>query len=128
MKKLYIIHGYGSGPNQNWFPWLKSEMEKMGVEVNALTMPNTDSPTCAEWVGHMESIVKNPDEDTYFVGHSLGCITILQYLNSLPENVKVGGAILVAGFSSPIHFTELNSFFEKPLDKEKIKILRKLFY
>jgi predicted alpha/beta hydrolase family esterase len=125
MQKLYVIHGYGSGPNQNWFPWLKSEVERMGVEVNVLTMPDTNSPICLEWVGHLESVATNPNEDTYFVGHSLGCITILRYLNNLSENAKVGGVVLVAGFASPIHFTELNSFFEKPLDREKIKKITK---
>jgi predicted alpha/beta hydrolase family esterase len=55
------------------------------------------------------------------VGHSLGVITILRYLESLPEDVKIGGAILVAGFPEPIGFKELDSFFRIPLDYEKVK-------
>ncbi|MDQ5893010.1 MAG: serine hydrolase [Patescibacteria group bacterium] len=121
MKKVYIIHGYTGHPDKNWFPWLKSELEKDGVDVNVLAMPNTDAPQYLEWLQHIQSQVVNPDENTYFVGHSLGCITILQYLNSLKDGIKIGGVVLVAGFSTPIHFTELNSFFDVPLDEDKIK-------
>jgi predicted alpha/beta hydrolase family esterase len=72
-------------------------------------------------LSYLQALVTNPDEDTYFVGHSLGCIAILQYLNNLEPGIKIGGAVLVAGFSTPIHFTELNGFFEVPLDESKIK-------
>lgn len=39
-----------------------------------------------------------PDEQTYFVGHSLGCQAIARYLESLSESIKVGGVVFVAGF------------------------------
>jgi uncharacterized protein len=121
MKKLYIIHGYGSGSTNNWFPWLKSEVEKLGVEVIVPDMPHSDAPQFSEWLSHIQAQVINPDEETFFVGHSLGCITIIQYLNNCNPDTRIGGAVFVAGFSSPIHLTELNSFFEIPLDNEKIK-------
>ena len=84
---------------------------------------HSDAPQFSEWLSHIQSQVINPDEETYFVGHSLGCITIVQYINNLNLNIKIGGAVLVAGFVSPIHLTELNSFFDIPLDNEKIKSL-----
>ncbi len=121
MKRVYIIHGYTGHPDRNWFPWLKSELEKEGIDVIVPVLPNAKSPQYSEWLTHMQSVVVKPDLDTYFVGHSLGCIAILQYLNNLSGKEKIGGAILVAGFSTPIHFTELNSFFDVPLDEEKIK-------
>jgi hypothetical protein len=43
-------------------------------------------------------VVGTADEETYFVGHSMGCQTIARFLESLPNDVKVGGAIFVAGF------------------------------
>lgn len=121
MKKVYIIHGYGGNPDKNWFPWLKSELEKLGIAVEVFLMPNTDNPTYDVWLSHLQSNIKNPDIDVYLVGHSLGCISIVQYLNNLKSGSKIGGAILVAGFISPIHFKELNGFFEVPLDDQKIK-------
>ncbi len=123
MKKAYIIHGYGGYPEKNWFPWLKTELEKMGVEVHVPAMPNTDTPEFFLWLSHLQSQINSPDEHTYLIGHSLGCITILQYLNSLPRATKIGGVVLVAAFSKPIHFTELNGFFETPLDEQKIQTI-----
>lgn len=55
------------------------------------------------------------------VGHSLGCITILRFLEGLVENEKVGGVILVAGFTDNLEYKELSSFFQKPIDFSKIK-------
>ncbi len=123
MKKVYIIHGYTGYPDKNWFPWLKLELEKLGIQVFVPAMPHTEAPQYSEWLAYLQSLVQKPDSDTYFVGHSLGCITILQYLNNLSAPIKIGGAVLVAGFSTPIHLTELNSFFGVPLDEVKIKIM-----
>jgi hypothetical protein len=122
MKKVFIIHGYGGYPNKNWFPWLKSELEKSNISVTVLAMPNTESPQLSEWLSYLQLQVANPNENIYFVGHSLGCITILKYLESLPKNIKVGGAVLVAGFIRPIHFHELDNFFQTLLNVKKINM------
>jgi len=121
MKKVIVVHGYGGYPEKNWFPWLKEELEKLGAEVVVPAMPNTDEPKLGEWLPHLKEVVGEPSEDVFLVGHSLGCITVLRYLESLGEGQKVGGVILVAGFAEPIHFTELNPFFEEPIDEERIK-------
>ena len=78
-------------------PWLEEELNIKGFEVIAPQMPNTEYPKIDEWVGFLREKVGEPDENTYFVGHSIGCQTILRYLESL-ENKKVGGAIFVAGW------------------------------
>ena len=49
-------------------------------------------------MAHLAQLVGEPDEQTFFVGHSIGCQTILRYLESLPADKKVGGAVFVAGW------------------------------
>lgn len=120
-KRVFIIHGYGAKPSDNWFPWLKEKLEKKGFEVFVPQMPDTDEPTIQKWLPHFQKIVGECDENTYFVGHSLGTITILKYLESLPANQKAGGVVLVGGFSEAIGFEKLSSFTKKPLDYEKVK-------
>jgi predicted alpha/beta hydrolase family esterase len=120
-KKVFIIHGWEGTPDSNWFPWLKKELESRGYEVAVPQMPNTDEPKFSEWFPQLQKIADSPDEETYFIGHSLGCITILRYLESLPEDTKVGGAVLVAGFPDPIGYEEIISFVGQPVDYEKIK-------
>ncbi|MEK7628244.1 MAG: alpha/beta fold hydrolase [Patescibacteria group bacterium] len=116
MKKVIIVHGWEGKPTSNWFPWLKSELETRGVQTEVPAMPNSELPRESEWLVHLRATIGEPEEDTFLIGHSLGCVTILRYLESLPEGVRVGGAVFVAGFSERIGFPELNNFFSCPVD------------
>ena len=120
-KRVFVIHGYGASPKDNWFPWLKEELEKKGFDVSVPQMPDTDNPTLGKWLPHLRNLVGPCNGNDFFVGHSLGTITILKYLESLSKREKAGGAVLVGGFSESIGFEKLSSFTEKPLDYEKIK-------
>lgn len=121
MKRVFIIHGYTDRPGKNWFPWLQRELEQLGAEVTVPAMPNTLAPWYHKWLNHLQQVVGEVDEDTYFVGHSLGCPTILRFLENLPEGKKAGGAVLVAGFAESIHLTQLNSFTSDQWNDDKIK-------
>jgi len=94
-KRVFIIHGWDGYPEEGWFPWLKKELEQNGFEVFVPQMPEPSAPVIDKWVNHLTEVVNEPDENTYFVGHSIGCQTILRYLETL-DNKKVGGAVLVA--------------------------------
>lgn len=120
-KRLIIVHGYGGSPEENWFPWLKSEAEKLGLEVSVPAMPHTNAPRLDAWLSHLQAVVGTPDRDTYLVGHSLGGTIILRYLETLAPDRRIGGAILVSAFDTEIHFNELNNFTDDPWDNERIK-------
>ena len=96
MKRVFIIHRWGGGPNDDWRPWLKGELESRGYEVSMLSMPDTETPVIEKWVNHLASLVGTPDKDTYFIGHSIGCQAILRYLETV--DTPVGGAVFVAGW------------------------------
>ncbi len=120
-KRVFLIHGWEGYPEEGWRPWLKNELEKRDFTVSAPAMPDTKHPQMEAWLEHLKKIVGTPNKDCYFVGHSLGCITILRYLETLKADQKVGGVVLVAGFTSNLGYKELESFFTKPIDWEKIK-------
>lgn len=92
------MHGWDGYPEEGWFPWLKRELEARGFEVQVPQMPEPGSPRMKYWVPALARAVGAADEQTFFVGHSMGCQTIARYLASLPEGVQVGGAVFVAGF------------------------------
>ena len=132
MKRVFIIHGWSGYPNEGWFPWLKRELEKrkFGVEVPA--MPNPDCPKIDTWIPFLNKLVKEPDLDTYFVGHSIGCQTILRYLEKLEDEIKIGGCVLVAGWFGLNNLTEEEEIIAKPwlntnLDFGKIRKTTKNF-
>lgn len=96
MKRVYIIHGWGGSPREKMNEWLKGELQKRGYEVIVPEMPDTDEPKIKNWVEKIRKIVKNPDKNTYFIGHSVGCQGILRYLETLDLKTQIGGAVLIA--------------------------------
>jgi predicted alpha/beta hydrolase family esterase len=127
MKRVFIIHGWKASPESNWFPWLKNELEKNGIAVEVLAMPYSVHPKCEEWVNYLKEKVGQVDEDVILIGHSLGTITILNYLSVLKEGEKIGGTILVSGSAENPGFEELNSFFETMFDHERMRKASKKF-
>ncbi len=119
-KRVFVIHGYEGLPMHGWRPWLKGELEKKGFKVFVPAMISPHAPTMNEWVKQISLLVDKPTNRDYFVGHSLGCIAILRYFETLDETERVGGAVLVAGFSSNLGFDGFNSFYSKTIHWEKI--------
>jgi len=96
MKKVYIIHGWAMDSNMSWIKWLEKELSKKNIEVHALDMPNANQPKIEEWVDYLKKNVKGLDEESFFVGHSVGCQTILRFLEKEPKELKIGGCVFVA--------------------------------
>ncbi len=120
-KRAFLIHGWGGYPEEGWIPWLKKELETRGFTVYVPAMPDTNHPRMGGWVEHLAKLVGKADEGCYFIGHSLGCITILRYLETLKE--RVGGAVFIAGFASGLGsgYEEIDNFFANQIDWKKIK-------
>ncbi len=98
MKRVFIIHGWSGYPEEGWFPWLKEELKKKGFEVIVPAMPESDEPKIENWVPFLNKLVGISDSNTFFVGHSIGCQTIIRYFETMPEETEIGGAVFVAGW------------------------------
>lgn len=97
-KTIYIIHGWASSPSDCWFPWLKNYLEEKGYTVHVPEMPNPRYPDVSRWIHTLKELTKNIDlSKAYFIGHSLGCYTILRFLEELPKEMHVGGVLCVGG-------------------------------
>ncbi len=119
-KQVFILHGWGDYYNKGWFSWLEKKLKKNGFDAVALNM-KPQPPILEAWKNILSKSVKNLDENTYFVGHSAGVMTILSYISELPENINVGGVVMVAGWTDDLEMDELKNFFEKSLDWNKVK-------
>ena len=95
MKRAFLVHCWGGKPSGGWYSWIQKELLKKGFEVNLLSMPDTDIPRIDSWVNALYNAVGQLDEETYFIGHSVGCQAILRYLEK--QDNKAGGVFLVAG-------------------------------
>src|SRR3989344_3953132 len=98
MKRIFIVHGWDGFPENHWFPWLKKELEKLDFKVIVPKMPDSGNPRINAWVPFLEKSVGNVDENTFFIGHSIGCQTIMRYLEGLDDKQRIGGIVFVAGW------------------------------
>ncbi|HCB35243.1 MAG TPA: hypothetical protein DEP25_01225 [Candidatus Taylorbacteria bacterium] len=121
MKRAFLIHGWDGNPNNHWFPWLALELKARSFDVSAPQMPHAPKPGVKEWLEFLKEYVGKPDKDTYFVGHSLGCIALVRYIELLPKTARVGGCVFVAGFSGRINVPEISEFYSLPFNPEKAK-------
>ena len=125
MQRVFIVHRWSGGPNDDWRPWLKKKLEERGYEVFVPEMPDTEVPVIEKWLSHLRDVVGTPDANTYFIGHSIGCQTILRYLQTI--NTKVGGAVFVAGWFNLENLEDdevkgvARPWIETPVDFEKIR-------
>ena len=107
MNNVYIIHGSYGTPDENWFPWLKSELEKLNCKVFVPKFPTPENQSLDTWMKIFEEYKDELNEDAIIVGHSLGPAFILSILEKL-EETKSGKA----------HFNEVVK-----LTKERKKFL-----
>lgn len=95
MNKIYIIHCWDGTKEDGWYPWLDNELSNENNKVYRLNMPNTANPKIEEWVSFLDKQIETLDDKTYFIGHSIGCQTILRYLQT-KDICKIGGILFVA--------------------------------
>lgn len=95
MKKIFLVHCWDGSSKDGWYPWIARELQKYDVEVERFDMPHTNKPTITEWVSTLSNKVETLNEDTYFLGHSIGCQTIMRFLEN-KELTKIGGILFVA--------------------------------
>lgn len=121
MKKVFLIHGFEGAPNGGWRPWLMAELDKKDVYTSALTMPNPEAPNLAEWLAEIDRALSwgTPDDEIFFVGHSLGVPAILRYLET-HEAQAVKGAVLVSGPAHKTGNAKIESFLSEPYNYGRI--------
>lgn len=128
MKKIYLVHCWDGKSSDGWYPWLAEKISDNNVDLIKFDMPNTACPKIDEWVGTLNSKVDLLDDETYFIGHSIGCQTILRYLET-KEITKIGGILFVAPWLDLLpeaiededSYNTAQPWINTPIDFEKIK-------
>ncbi|MEK7170004.1 MAG: alpha/beta fold hydrolase [Patescibacteria group bacterium] len=87
-RNVFIFHGTGGNPNENWFPWLKEKFEKTGYTVFVPQFPTPEGQSVKAWRKILDGYEEYINKDTIFIGHSLGGLFLLRLLEQLPHKVK----------------------------------------
>lgn len=121
--RVVIVHGAYGSAEENWFPWLRKELEALGHEVIVPQFPTPEGQQVGEWLKILNERVKTFGSDLVMVGHSLGPALILRKLEQLDKPIRA--AFLVSGFIGALglkDFDPINAnFFEKPFDWRRIR-------
>lgn len=118
-KRVLILHGWESNSREHWFREEKQRLERLGHEVLVPDMPNSFCPKQSDWVKVIEMF--KPDGNSILIGHSLGGVAVLRYLEK--AKTRVSKAILIA---TPIRklgqgYEPIENFLDVEFDWEKIK-------
>jgi uncharacterized protein len=118
MNKVLILHAWYSKPEDNWYSWLKKELEIKGNTVSIPLLPTLDSnlpdlQKCLSTILFDCGVTR----DTIIIGHSIGCLIALR----LAERMVFKSTHLVAGWDFNDLTKEHKLFWKTPIDHEKIK-------
>lgn len=128
MKNALILHGTGGSSKENWFDWLRKELEKKEWQVWVPDLPHAENPNIDRY---NTFLLENEDwqfnSESVLIGHSSGAVAILGLLEALPEDVQVDTCFLVGAFKDDLGWDALKQLFIKPFDFAKIKRKAKHF-
>lgn len=130
-KKIIFVHGYTASSQADWYPAIKPELDKLGIDYSIPDLPGGKNPHSADWVEIIRKEVDLSSKPIVLVGHSLGTRAVLLYLDKYQK--KVDTVILIAPLSNDASNAERRGgeaypdFFEYKIDPQKIKRLANKF-
>ena len=117
--KAIILPGNGNTLiTSNWYQYVKSELEKLGLDVIAENMPDPILARKEIWIPFIKDKLSS-DEDSILIGHSSGATAILKYL----EENKCKLAILVGTYHSHLdnELEKKSGYFDELWKWDQIK-------
>lgn len=121
MANVFIVHGAYGHPEENWIPWLRSELENMGHKVSVPRFPTPENQNLKNWMEVWKKHDNDMEEDSIMIGHSIGCAFLLHVIENLKRPIRT--SFFVSGFADKLNnnFDELNRTFYARFDWNKIK-------
>jgi len=128
---VVVVHRWSGKSSVDWYPWLTTELGKLGVRVIVPNMPNTDVPTVESWTGALAKTLvehKIAPNKTVLVGHSVGAQTVMRHLAQVGSmklrsaEDRFRGALLVAvWFTIDKAWDSAKPWVEAPIDFLSVK-------
>lgn len=117
--KVILIHGNGNSTNQDhWLPYVKTELEQLGLTVVSPNFPDALKARASIWLPYLKDELM-ADEQTILIGHSSGAVASLRYAE---KNRIYGSVIVGANYTDLGEAEEKESeYFDEPWQWEKIK-------
>lgn len=120
--EVLIFHGTGGNPNENWFPWLKDELQQEGMQVHIPQFPHPKDHPLPNWLQVLKEYMPHINRDSILIGHSLGGLFLLRVLERLNYPVKASFFVAAPVGVKPIKYYDSDLAFSGfDFDWERIK-------
>lgn len=116
MKYIFINHGFMGSNVENWFPWLKNQIDD---DSNQVIIPQYPIDKDKHFYNYWKKVLDTYNEfdyintNTIMIGHSSGCAFTIKYL--IENNIKIDKLIFVSGFNN--YFAENEDDFHKKVNQ-----------
>ncbi len=130
MRNIFIFHGSYGSPEENWFPWLKKELEKLDNRVIVPQFPTPKTQDSAysghrlqKWLRSFDKYRKLLNDKTIIIAHSRGCVFTYHLMPTLKTPIDC--LFLVAPWMIfrwyPKDWKKTDSFHQKLFNWNKIR-------
>ena len=126
-RRVLIVPRWGAREQDDWYPWLQAELAGSNTFAPVVVgdMPDPDEPTIAGWRARLAELAGSDAAAlaaTVLVGHSVGCRAVLHFLAGLPDSIRVGGTLCVAGWWSVDEpWESIRPWIEDSLDLRRVR-------
>jgi uncharacterized protein len=131
MSTIVVSHAYGNDENSVWYPYLGEQLQPLGHKVEVPNLPGTQAPSPAPWRAALaERALTAPASETVLVGHSIGGVNVLRFLeqHDADRDGVLAGVLLVATPAHEVGYDALAAFFAEPFDWAKIRRSARRFH
>ncbi len=117
--RAILIHGFNASPDMNFHPWLRDELRDRGFDVVAptLSLRSDQELDLSSIIEEMKKQIGYVDANDIILGHSLGALLVLQYLQAV-EMTETPRAVILVAAPWKVSKPELRSLFMADLDAD----------
>ncbi len=117
--RVILVHGFNADPTMNFHPWLGDQLRDLGFQVviPKLSLAISEEIDFNLIIEEMKDQIGYLKNDDILLGHSLGGLVILQYLEAV-EMTETPRAVVLVAPPFKVSRPELRRLFIADLDAE----------
>lgn len=121
IKTIVVAHALEQSPEGLWYPWIKEIAATKGLTATIPQLPNPQHPELKSWEETIGTAANISPKNTILIGHSLGCTTLLHFLNNYNKKEKFPLLLLVAPTIFDVGYESLREFFSEPFQLSSLQ-------
>jgi uncharacterized protein len=123
--RVVLAPRWGGTPSHDFYPWLRTELDALGVELFALHLPDPGTPTLEAWVpalrAAIDEAVAAPGPPPVVVGHSVGCQAVMRALAGFDRPVASACLLVAAWWDVDQPWPSIRPWIDTPFDHARTR-------